>query len=85
MILTSWSSQGLIAHYDPSQRDSEITLIDLNVGICDPFYRQSLKLTDNSTSLALMQWNSIGTHLLAVSQNGSIEIFRQGVKYQEQK
>lgn len=79
MIITAWSSQGLIAHYNPFNADS-ITIIDQNVGICDPFYRQSLKMTDNSEPLRILQWNSLGTHLLSISQSGSIEIFKQSVK-----
>ena len=56
-----------------------ILLLDQNVGICDPFYRQHLKMTDNSSPVASLQWNSLGTLLLTVSQTGTIEIFRQTV------
>ena len=74
--MSSWSSQGLIAHF--SGRCAEILLIDPVVGIDDPFYCQKLTVKGGGP-VALLQWNSSGTHLLVGSRSGSIEIFRQGV------
>lgn len=74
--ISAWSSQGLFAHF--SGRAVEILLIDPVVGIDDQFYCQKLKVKKEEPAV-LLQWNSSGTHLLAIYESGSIEIFRQHV------
>lgn len=76
-MLTSWSCQGLLAHYCPQDPD-RVILVDHTVPLSDPFYRQSVPL-GNVEPLSIMQWNSSGTHLLLVHQSGSIEVFSQSV------
>ena len=78
-MLTSWSCQGLLAHYCPQDPD-RVILVDHTVPLSDPFYRQSLPL-GNVEPLSIMQWNSSGTHLLLVHQSGSIEVFSQSVMF----
>lgn len=81
VILSAWSSQGLIAHYNSAKNPTFITLIDQTVSIGDPFYRQFLGLKESKEDLASLHWNSTGSHLLAITKTGAIEIFRQTVKY----
>lgn len=78
-MVTAWSSQGLIAHYRADKNRNLITLIDQTVSLGDPFYRQFLALKDTTNELASLHWNSLGSHLIAISKTGTIEIFRQVV------
>lgn len=75
--ISSWSNQGLIAHF--SGKAVEILLIDPVVGIEDPFYCQKLKVK-REEPVVLLQWNCAGTHLMAIFESGSVEIFRQRVR-----
>lgn len=81
VVISSWSSQGLIAHYNSTKSPNFITLIDQTVGFGDPFYRQFLGLKESKVEVASLHWNSTGSHLIVLSKTGTIEIFRQTVKY----
>jgi hypothetical protein len=78
-MVTAWSCQGLIAHYRADKNRNFIALIDQTVSVGDPFYRQLLGLKETNAELVSLHWNSTGSHLLAISKTGTIEIFRQAV------
>lgn len=80
VVLSAWSSQGLLAHYNSTKSKNSITLIDQIVGFGDPFYRQFLGLKETKVELASLHWNSTGSHLLVITKTGTIEIFRQTVR-----
>lgn len=80
VIISAWSSQGLLAHYNSTKNNNFITLIDQNVTFGDPFYRQFLELKEKKVELASLHWNSTGSHLLVITKTGTIEIFRQTVR-----
>lgn len=76
---SAWSCLGLIA----STNEATFTIIDPMLPFCDPNYRAQLLGSgyrrEEHGLITHLQWNSVGSHLLLITQQNHVFIYNQTV------
>lgn len=79
---SAWSCLGLVACFE----GDSLTIIDPNLPFCDPNYASKLEFDANEQgTVQSVLWNSVGSHLMVVTELNFILIYSQQVIVSSEK